>query len=358
MWSKELPTKHHRMQLPREILIGDNVTDLTAEICRRLGFKDSAFLVTGEKTFEILGKRIRDHLQDAGFETKCHIARLTTADEVKSIEAEISEFMPEVVFGIGGGSKIDLAKFSSSELHIPFISVPSSASHDGIASPVASLDFLGKPYSVMAQSPIAIIVDTEVIINSPYRLIASGCGDVLAKFTAVRDWRLAHSIKNEYYGDYAANLAELGARHIVKNAKSIKPNNKEGLRILLEALISCGVSMGIAGSSRPCSGSEHLFSHALKKLRKTPPLHGESCGVGTILMAYLHGIDWKKIRETLREVGAPTTAEDLGIDPEVIVEAILLAKDIRPERFTILNLKKLDYREARRIAIETGVIEH
>ena len=75
-------------------------------------------------------------------------------------------------------------------------------------------------------------------------------------------------------------------------------------------------------------------------------------------MAYLHGIDWKKIRETLREVGAPTTAEDLGIDPEVIVEAILLAKDIRPERFTILNLKKLDYREARRIAIETGVIEH
>ncbi|MCD6530668.1 NAD(P)-dependent glycerol-1-phosphate dehydrogenase [Candidatus Bathyarchaeota archaeon] len=345
------------MQLPREILIGDNVTDLTAEICKRLGFKDSAFLVTGEKTFEILGKKIRDILQDAGFKIECHIAKLTTDREVKSIEDKISEFKPEVVFGIGGGSKIDLAKFSSADLHIPFISVPSSASHDGIASPVASLDFLGKPYSVMAQSPIAIIVDTEIIINSPYKLIASGCGDVLAKFTAVRDWRLAHRIRNEYYGDYAANLAELGARHIVKNAKSIRPNDKEGLRILLEALISCGVSMGIAGSSRPCSGSEHLFSHALKKLMKKPPLHGESCGVGTILMAYLHGIDWREIRDTLHEVGAPTTAEELGIDPETIVEAILLARDVRPERFTILNLKKLNYREAKKIAVETGIIE-
>ena len=74
-------------------------------------------------------------------------------------------------------------------------------------------------------------------------------------------------------------------------------------------------------------------------------------------MAYLHGIDWREIRETLREVGAPTTADELGVDPETIVKAILLAKDIRPERFTILNLKRLNYREARRIAVETGVIE-
>ena len=65
-------------------------------------------------------------------------------------------------------------------------------------------------------------------------------------------------------------------------------------------------------------------------------------------MAYLHGIDWREIRDTLHEVGAPTTAEELGIDPETIVEAILLARDVRPERFTILNLKKLNYREAKR----------
>ena len=40
---------------------------------------------------------------------------------------------------------------------------------------------------------------------------------------------------------------------------------KKGLdvRVVVEALISAGVASCIAGSSRPCSGAEHLFSHAL-----------------------------------------------------------------------------------------------
>lgn len=346
----------HRMQLPREIIIGDDVIDRVPDVSKSLGFEDSAFIVTGRKTFNILGRKVIDYLQDSGFETECHIAELTNSSQIRLVEDKISAFKPEVVFGVGGGSKIDLAKYSSAELKIPFISIPSSASHDGIASPVASIESFGRPYSVMTQSPIAIIVDTEVIIRSPHRLIASGCGDALAKFTAVRDWKLAHEVKNEYYGGYAANLAELGAKHIIENAELIKPNNKEGLKILLEALISCGVSMGIAGSSRPCSGSEHLFSHALKMLKKPPPLHGESCGVGTILMAHLHGMNWKKIRDTLHEVGAPTTAEELNVEPEIIVKAILLAGKIRPERYTILDVKKLNFREAEKLAIETGVI--
>ncbi|MEM2875549.1 MAG: NAD(P)-dependent glycerol-1-phosphate dehydrogenase [Candidatus Bathyarchaeia archaeon] len=350
-------TKIHRMELPREILIGDNVIDQIPEVSKKLGLKESAFIITGKRTFEILGRKIIDYLKDSGFKIEFHIAESTNSSEVKSGEKKISAFKPEVVFGVGGGSKIDLAKYCAWKLKLPFISVPSSASHDGIASPVASIESFGKPYSIMTQSPIAIIVDTEIIIQSPYRLIASGCGDVLAKFTAVKDWELAHKVKNEYYGRYAASLAELGAKHIVDNAGSIKPDNKEGLSVLLEALISCGVSMGIAGSSRPCSGSEHLFSHALKMLKGYPPLHGESCGIGTILMAYIHGMDWRKIKETLHEVGAPTTAEDLKIDKETIVRAILLAGKIRPERYTILNMKKLDSEEAWTVAVNTGVIE-
>jgi len=52
---------------------------------------------------------------------------------------------------------------------------------------------------------------------------------------------------------------------------------------------------------------------------------------------YLHGGDWRGIRAALRAIGAPTTPRELGIDDEVAVEALLAARTIRPERFTILD---------------------
>jgi glycerol-1-phosphate dehydrogenase [NAD(P)+] len=52
---------------------------------------------------------------------------------------------------------------------------------------------------------------------------------------------------------------------------------------------------------------------------------------------YLHGGDWRSIRGALRQIGAPTTPAELGVDDEVAVEALQMAKTIRPERFTILD---------------------
>ena len=179
----------------------------------------------------------------------------------------------------------------------------------------------------------------------------------MAKFTAVHDWKLAHDVKNEYYGEYAASLALMSARLVMKNVNMIKPVTEEGLRVLLEALISCGVAMSIAGSSRPCSGSEHLFSHALDLVAAKPASHGEQCGVGSILMAYLHKMDWKQIKGTLQEVGAPTTAKELEIEPESIIQALVRAGTIRPERYTILEENKLDYDSAKKLAKTTGVVE-
>jgi glycerol-1-phosphate dehydrogenase [NAD(P)+] len=85
-------------------------------------------------------------------------------------------------------------------------------------------------------------------------------------------------------------------------------------------------------------------------------LHGAQCGVGTIMMAYLYDIDWKGIKDTLQKTGAPTTAEELGVEPESIIEALVQACTIRPERYTILNIKQLDYTSAEQLAKVTGVI--
>jgi len=344
------------MQLPREVIVGEGVIEQTAEIARRLGFTQSALIITGKKTHEIAGKIVGEILEENGVEAKTHIVESATINDVEVVEEKIRNLKPQVVFGVGGGTKIDVAKLSSARQGVPFISVPTTASHDGIASPLSSVKGLQKPFSVMAQAPIAIIADTSIIAQTPHRFIASGCGDVIAKFTAVRDWKLASMDRNEYYGEYAASLALMSARLVMRNASLIKPENEEGLRVLLEALISCGVAMSIAGSSRPCSGAEHLFSHALDLIKPNNALHGEQCGVGTIVMAYLHGANWKHIRETLKTVGAPTNANELGLAKDHVVKALFMASSIRPERYTILNKLNLSLEECERIAKITGVV--
>ncbi|MCD4799562.1 MAG: NAD(P)-dependent glycerol-1-phosphate dehydrogenase, partial [Methanosarcinales archaeon] len=77
---------------------------------------------------------------------------------------------------------------------------------------------------------------------------------------------------------------------------------------------------------------------------------------GSIMMMYLHGGDWQGISRTLKTIGAPTNAEELGIDPEHIIEALMKAHTIRPKRYTILGTG-LTEGAARRLAKITGVVE-
>jgi glycerol-1-phosphate dehydrogenase [NAD(P)+] len=344
------------MQLPREVIVGKGTLNRAEEVVQRLDLEGPALIIAGSKSSEIAGKRFRDLLKQTGMSVETLLIQKVTFNEILSIESQIKKWKPRVLIGVGGGTKIDAAKLSSARQDIPFISVPTTISHDGIASPLASVKGLKKPYSLMAQAPLAIIADIDIIAKAPWRSVISGCGDVIAKFTAVKDWQLAHKEKNEYYGEYAASLALMSTKLVMQNAKLIKPGNDYGLRMLLEALISCGVAMSIAGSSRPCSGSEHLFSHALDMVNCPHAMHGEQCGVGSVLAAYLHKTNWKRIRDTLRRVGAPTTAHELGLKDQDLVKALEIAPTIRPERYTILHKLNLDHEACEKVAKATGVI--
>ena len=345
------------MQLPREVIVGNDVIRRVGETCRRLGFSGSALVVTGPKVEAIAAVPVTDSLTSSGYKVQQVLVKISSIPQSREVEEEISKSKPSIVVGVGGGKDIDIAKLSSANKGVPFISVPTAASHDGIASPVVSMKGGGKPYSSMAQAPIAIMADVRLIARSPYRLLASGCGDVVGKYTAVRDWRLAHRIKNEYYGDYAADLALMSARLVMRNANIVRTMSETGIRTVVEALISCGVAMSIAGSSRPCSGAEHLFSHALTMTAPQPAFHGEQVGVGTIMCAYLHGANWELIRDVLRKIGAPISARQLGIESKHVVKALTIAHKIRPDRYTILGEKGLTREAAERVAQVTGVID-
>lgn len=343
-----------RIELPREVWIGPRVIAQITDVCERLCSGKCALIIADATTFKLVGAGVQRSLRRAGFEVEYSLVKqadmATVAKVRKLIKGKVN-----FLLGVGGGTCIDVAKLASFKEGKPFISVPTAASHDGIASSRASIKGGRKPTSIETRAPIAIVADTRIIKRAPHRLLAAGCGDLVANFTAVRDWDLAHRLFGEPYSEYATALSLLSSQIVMENAELIKKHTEESVRKVVKALISSSVAMGIAGSSRPASGAEHLFSHALDQLAPKPALHGEQCGVGAVMTAHLHGEDWQAIREALRTIGCPTNAKELGIPAKYVVRALTIAHRIRPERYTVLGAG-LSKRAVERLARTTGVI--
>lgn len=343
------------MELPRIVAVGSGAILELPQICSYLHLVGPGLIVTGPHTDDVVGKAIFQLLDKGGHQPQTLVCTASKLDEVDRAEAMAREIKAGFLVGAGGGRSIDIAKIASMRTDIPFLSLPTAASHDGICSSLASLTVNGETVSLPAQSPLAIVADTRIIAQAPARLLAAGCGDIISNYTAILDWQLAHRLRGEELSEYASALSDMTARMIVERASDIRPGLDESAKIVVKALISSGVAMSIAGSSRPASGSEHKFAHSVNRIAPGRALHGELCGLGTIMMMYLHGKDWKMIKEALAKVGAPTSADQIGLDAETVVEALVNAHKVRPERYTILD-NGLNRTAAARAAEATGVI--
>ena len=348
-------SKAKDMIFPRDILVGHDTLPQVSRMCDDFNFRKVGMIITGDATYKSAGKAVEEYMKDGGYEISVHRTGTATMANVQSAIEEVKERKAKFILAVGGGSKIDISKMVAKECKIPFISIPTSAAHDGIASGRASLKLDMGPKSIDAVSPMGILADTKIIAKSPYRYLASGCADVISNKTALMDWEFARRLRNEPFSSSAYALAELSANTIIENSKNIKPGLEESTWIAMKPIIISGIAMAVAGSSRPTSGSEHMFSHALDILHPGNAMHGEQCGVGAIMMMFLHGGDWMSIRNALKDIGAPVNAEQLGLSADDIIDALVEAPNIRKDRFTILGVG-IDRETAEVVARTTMVI--
>ena len=349
--------KSKSMELPRQIVVGHDAILQIGEVAKAIKVPQRGLIIADENTREIAGEKVLAVLTEAGYNIDPIIIDDASQDIVNHVQDRAIDDKAGFLLGVGGGRPIDVAKAASYNIDVPFISVPTAASHDGIVSARASITVDGVKQSLDARTPLAVVADTAIIVSAPYRLLAAGCGDIVSNLTAVLDWQLASRLRNEYFSSYASTLAEITSKLLIGNANVIKPGIEEAAWFVAKALVSSGVSMSIAGSSRPASGSEHMFSHALDRITPGKAMHGEQCGVGTIMMMYLHGGSWEMIKDALTIIGAPTTARQLGLESEDVLEALMHAHEIRPDRYTILGESGLTREAAEHVARVTKVID-
>jgi glycerol-1-phosphate dehydrogenase [NAD(P)+] len=327
--------KHAWIRLPRNVVVGHGVLSETAAAVEELHLAGTPLVVTSPTPRELAAESVAEQFGD------CPMVTVEEASfaEVERVIEEATDCEAGFLVGVGGGKVIDIAKMASDELDIGFVSVPTAASHDGIVSGRGSVPEGNTRHSVAAEPPLVVVADTGIIADAPWRLTTAGCADIISNYTAVKDWELAHRLKNVEYSEYAGALSRMTAEMLVDNADSIRPGLEESAWLVVKALVSSGVAMSIAGSSRPASGAEHLISHQLDRIAPGTALHGHQVGVASIVTEFLHSGDmgrWENVQDALGALGAPTTAEELGHTPEDFIEAMTTAHEIR-DRYTILG---------------------
>jgi glycerol-1-phosphate dehydrogenase [NAD(P)+] len=237
------------------------------------------------------------------------------------------------VLGLGGGKALDVAKYVAFLAGLPYLAVPTSLSNDGLCSPQSSLVLDGRRRSLPAAMPFGVVVDTAVCLAAPELLWLSGVGDLVAKLTAVFDWKLAFRAAGTPVDDFAALLSDATVFQFVARPE----RDLEGVRLLGTALMLNGVAMGICGSSRPASGSEHLVSHALDSLGGEPRLHGLQVGVATYLMALLQGQDAGMVRDLFERTGLWRAVEARPFRRADWLEAVRRAPSMKEGFHTVLS---------------------
>jgi glycerol-1-phosphate dehydrogenase [NAD(P)+] len=216
--------------------------------------------------------------------------------------------------------------------------VPTNLAHDGLCSPVATLDNDAGRGSYGVPNPIAVVIDLDVIRDAPARFVRSGIGDAVSNISAIADWELANRVNGEKIDGLAAAMARQAGEAVLRHPGGIGDN--DFLQVLAEALVLSGIAMSVSGDSRPSSGACHEINHAFDLLfPKRAASHGEQCGLGAAFAMYLRGAHEESayMAEVLHRHGLPVLPEEIGFTVDEFVQVVEFAPQTRPGRYTILE---------------------
>jgi glycerol-1-phosphate dehydrogenase [NAD(P)+] len=305
---------------------------------RYISASGTVLVAVGPSQGKEIWRRLQASLPDASvFEV--NDASLASAAQ---LQEALGERGYDAVVGIGGGRTLDVAKYAATRAAVPMVSVATNLAHDGLCSPVASLEHPHGKGSFGVALPIAVVVDLDYVRTAPPVLVRAGIGDAISNLSAIEDWELAHRERQEPVDGLAVAFARTAGEAVLHRRDGI--DSDDFLVALAEALVLSGMAMSVAGTSRPCSGACHEIIHAVDQLFPGTSNHGELAGVGALFATFLREDSRRleQIADCLHRHGLPRLPGDVGLSEDDFVEVLLAAPATRPDRYTILEHRDLD----------------
>jgi len=223
---------------------------------------------------------------------------------------------PDLMIAVGSGTIHDITRYHAYNKNIDFISVPTAASVDGFVSTVAAMTWNGCKVSITACSPVVVVADTDIFKAAPLRLTASGVSDLLGKYTALADWKIAHVLTGEYICEEICEMEYQALDSLKASLSGLERRDDRSYEDLMYGLLLSGLAMQMTGNSRPASGAEHHMSHLWEMEVINDYIdyyHGEKVGVGLVLASKIYHEAAKKM-----EAGEFSVKETMPVEEELI----------------------------------------
>lgn len=312
----------------------------------------------GKKAFIVITesgkKRIGDVISGSFTASECEFVYDTfhgecSKDEINRLKSACEASGCDVIVGVGGGKAIDSAKAAAYYAGVPVVVCPTIAATDAPCSALSVIytpDGVFEEYLFMPSNPNAVLVDTEVCVKAPVRLLVSGMGDALATVFEARS-AVQKEADNCVGGKgtmAALALAELCYKTLLAQGVKAKAAAEQGVCTpAVEQIIEANTLLsGIGFESAGLAGA-HAVHNGLTAYEETHSLyHGEKVAFGTLVQLILEDYSLAEIEEVVNfciSVGLPVTLEDLGItapDPKKLMKVAELSC---AENDTMGNLK-------------------
>lgn len=327
--------------------IGHKTIEQVESTLRYYGKFTKILYVADPYVDKLYGSIVRAQIENVG-RMKEELVDDNTIQYAMDIAGRILATDIDCVVGIGGGKALDVAKFAASIAKKPLLSIPTTLAHDGIVSPIAVLKRLDdKPKSLGCTMPSMIILDTDIVATCPPELIKAGIGDTISNYMALKDWDFAVARGKEDSNGYAYMLSQTSLNSLMRSPYSkICP---ELIDVLANSLILSGIAMDFAGSSRPVSGSEHLFSHALDFYGEQNSLHGYNVALGTVAVLKIIGEDCSEVINYLKKYDVDVNPVRMNISESLFIECMQKATGMRNNRYTYLHEADLNTKKLSRV---------
>ncbi|MBQ7859505.1 MAG: sn-glycerol-1-phosphate dehydrogenase [Faecalibacterium sp.] len=358
--------KKHRVPL-KAVEISEGAAEKVADILK--GYH-KIFLVADENTYQAAGRRVEQLLRQAGMlshsfvlaagahPTDTNVGRVLIEAGLDREKFDINKFsqLPDYILAVGSGSVNDICRMVSYRLGLEYGVVGTAPSMDGYVSMVAPLIVGNKKMNYDCTTARHVIIDLNICAQAPYELLQAGVGDMVCKYVALLDWRLARRTVNEYYCDTVVDMVFRATDTCVKNAYHLHERSIEAVRSTIEGLILSGLCMAYTGSSRPASGCEHMVGQTWETMDveegKLPNSHGIECGEAAFMAMAMYR---RLYRETDDQELKAMIGEFLPLFDEVramqqvvrmpftvtekqrFVEGVLRGRTFRRNRYTILQ---------------------
>ncbi|WP_156285872.1 glycerol dehydrogenase [Oceanivirga salmonicida] len=294
---------------------------------------------------ELIEYSFRDDL------SKCHLEVFTgnsTKQEVDRNIKILKEKSFDTVIAIGGGKTIDIGKAISYYANLPMIVVPTVVSTDAPCSALSVLytengEF--DKYLYLNSNPNIVLVDTQIIVKAPTRLLVAGMGDALSTYyEAMACYNSGVTIAvGGKTSNTALALAKLCLDTLMTDGCKAKISSENGIvDEAFENIVEANTYLSGVGFESGGEAAGHAIHNGLTILQETNnKLHGEKVAFGTITQLIMENRSLDEIQKVIdfcKNVGLPTNFKDLGIENVSHDRLMEVAKASCAENETIHNM--------------------